>query len=54
MKTYKKRIAFCLSDQHSIPHGGLGQFAKSFEKLRERAPKIENALVSMLKDKKVQ
>ena len=30
MKTYKKRIAFCLSDQHTIPHGGLGQFAKSF------------------------
>jgi len=27
---YKKRIAFCLSDQHTIPHGGLGQFAKSF------------------------
>lgn len=30
MKTYKKRIAFLLSDQHIIPHGGLGQFAKSF------------------------
>lgn len=30
MNTYKKRIAFCLSDQHTIPHGGLGQFAKSF------------------------
>ena len=30
MKTYRKRIAFCLSDQHTIPHGGLGQFAKSF------------------------
>ena len=30
MKTYLKRIAFCLSDQHTIPHGGLGQFAKSF------------------------
>jgi glycosyltransferase involved in cell wall biosynthesis len=30
MKTYHKRIAFCLSDQHTIPHGGLGQFAKSF------------------------
>jgi len=30
MQTYKKRIAFCLSDQHTIPHGGLGQFAKSF------------------------
>ena len=30
MKTYHTRIAFCLSDQHTIPHGGLGQFAKSF------------------------
>ena len=30
MNIYKKRIAFCLSDQHTIPHGGLGQFAKSF------------------------
>lgn len=30
MQTYKKRIAFLLSDQHIIPHGGLGQFAKSF------------------------
>ena len=30
MNLYKKRIAFCLSDQHTIPHGGLGQFAKSF------------------------
>ena len=30
MITYHKRIAFCLSDQHTIPHGGLGQFAKSF------------------------
>ncbi len=30
MNTYRKRIAFCLSDQHTIPHGGLGQFAKSF------------------------
>ena len=30
MNLYNKRIAFCLSDQHTIPHGGLGQFAKSF------------------------
>lgn len=30
MKLYTKRIAFCLSDQHTIPHGGIGQFAKSF------------------------
>lgn len=30
MKIYKKRIAFCISDQHTIPYGGLGQFAKSF------------------------
>lgn len=30
MKTYKKRIAFCISDQHLVPHGGIGQFAKGF------------------------
>jgi len=30
MKIFSKRIAFCISDQHTIPHGGLGQFAKSF------------------------
>lgn len=33
MKTYKKRIAFLISDQHFIPHGGIGQFAKGFTEL---------------------
>ena len=30
MRIYKKRIAFCISDQHLVPHGGIGQFAKGF------------------------
>jgi hypothetical protein len=30
MRTYDKRIAFLISDQHLIPHGGIGQFAKGF------------------------
>ena len=30
MKTYNRRIAFCISDQHMVPHGGIGQFAKGF------------------------
>ena len=30
MNTYNRRIAFCISDQHLIPYGGIGQFAKSF------------------------
>jgi glycosyltransferase involved in cell wall biosynthesis len=30
MQTYKKRIAFLISDQHLIVHGGIGQFAKGF------------------------
>ena len=30
MKTYKRRIGFLISDQHFIPHGGIGQFAKGF------------------------
>ena len=30
MRLYKKRIAFCISDQHLVPHGGIGQFAKGF------------------------
>jgi hypothetical protein len=27
---YNKRVAFLISDQHLIPHGGIGQFAKGF------------------------
>lgn len=30
MKTYDKRIAFMISDQHFIPHGGIGSFCKGF------------------------
>lgn len=33
MKIYKKRIAFLISDQHFIPHGGIGQFAKGFTEM---------------------
>jgi glycosyltransferase involved in cell wall biosynthesis len=33
MKTYKKRIAFLISDQHFIPHGGIGSFCKSFTEM---------------------
>lgn len=30
MKMYDRRIMFLISDQHFIPHGGIGQFAKAF------------------------
>ena len=33
MKTYHKRIAFLISDQHFIPHGGIGSFAKGFTEM---------------------
>jgi len=33
MRTYDKRIAFLISDQHFIPHGGIGQFAKGFTEM---------------------
>jgi len=36
MKTYKKRIAFLISDQHFIPHGGIGSFCKSFVEMATR------------------
>lgn len=36
MKTYDKRVAFCISDQHVIPHGGIGQFAKGFVEMAGR------------------
>jgi glycosyltransferase involved in cell wall biosynthesis len=36
MKTYSKRIAFMISDQHFIPHGGIGQFAKGFTEMCQR------------------
>jgi len=33
MRTYDKRIAFLISDQHFIPHGGIGSFCKSFTEM---------------------
>lgn len=37
MKTYSKRIAFVISAQHLIPHGGIGQFCKGFTELAKDA-----------------
>jgi glycosyltransferase involved in cell wall biosynthesis len=36
MKLYNKRIAFMISDQHFIPHGGIGSFCKSFTEMCNR------------------
>lgn len=36
LKTYIRRIAFMISDQHFIPHGGIGQFAKGFTEMAQR------------------
>lgn len=36
MKTYDKRIAFMISDQHFIPHGGIGSFCKGFTEMCQR------------------
>lgn len=36
MKTYHRRIAFLISDQHFIPHGGIGSFCKSFTEMSGR------------------
>jgi glycosyltransferase involved in cell wall biosynthesis len=33
---YQKRIAFMISNQHFIPHGGIGQFAKGFTEMCHR------------------
>lgn len=47
MNTYKKRIAFCISDQHLVPHGGIGQFAKGFTEMA----KTLNWKVDIITDK---
>jgi glycosyltransferase involved in cell wall biosynthesis len=47
MKTYTKRIAFLISDQHFIPHGGIGSFCKSFTEMCGRL----NWKVDILLDK---
>lgn len=36
MRTYNRRIAFLISDQHFIPHGGIGSFCKSFTEMCDR------------------
>ena len=48
MKTYTKRIGFLISDQHLIPHGGIGQFAKGFTEMCDRL----NWKVDIIVDKK--
>jgi len=48
MRLYDKRIAFMISDQHLIPHGGLGSFAKSFTEMCSRL----NWQVDFILDKK--
>lgn len=36
MRTYSKRIGFLVSSQTLIPHGGIGQFCKSFCELMDK------------------
>jgi glycosyltransferase involved in cell wall biosynthesis len=36
IKKYNKRIAFVISDQHLVAHGGIGQFAKGFTEMSNR------------------
>lgn len=48
MNTYSKRIAFLISNQHLIPHGGLGSFAKSFTEMCSKL----NWKVDLVLDKK--
>ncbi len=47
MKLYHKRIAFMISDQHFIPHGGIGSFCKGFTEMCSRL----NWKVDILLDK---
>jgi glycosyltransferase involved in cell wall biosynthesis len=47
MRIYNKRIAFLISDQHFIPHGGIGSFAKGFAEMCQRL----NWKVDILLDK---
>jgi glycosyltransferase involved in cell wall biosynthesis len=50
MRTYDKRIAFLVSYQTLIPHGGIGQFTKSFIELMDD----HNIKVDIITDKKPQ
>lgn len=47
MRTYDKRIGFIVSYQTLIPHGGIGQFAKSFCELMDK----NNIKVDIITDK---
>ena len=47
MRTYQKRIGFLVSSQTLIPHGGIGQFAKSFCELMDEY----NVKVDIITDK---
>jgi glycosyltransferase involved in cell wall biosynthesis len=47
MRTYDKRIGFLVSSQTLIPHGGIGQFAKSFCELMDS----HNIKVDIITDK---
>lgn len=50
MRTYDKRIGFLVSSQTLIPHGGIGQFAKSFCELMDE----HNIKVDIITDKEPQ
>lgn len=50
MRTYDKRIGFLVSSQTLIPHGGIGQFAKSFCELMHE----HNIKVDIITDKEPQ
>ena len=50
MKTYDKRIGFLVSYQTLIPHGGIGQFTKSFCELMDQ----HNIKVDIITDKEPQ
>jgi glycosyltransferase involved in cell wall biosynthesis len=50
MKTYNKRIGFLVSYQTLIPHGGIGQFTKSFCELMDE----HNIKVDIITDKEPQ
>jgi len=49
MRTYDKRIGFLVSYQTLIPHGGIGQFTKSFIELMDH----HNIKVDIITDKKL-
>jgi glycosyltransferase involved in cell wall biosynthesis len=50
MRTYDKRIGFLVSYQTLVPHGGIGQFAKSFCELMDK----HNIKVDIITDKEPQ